>query len=415
MNSRSFLRVLLACLACVAAPPSQAADTSNAKAPAACTLPSSLPSGRYNLQQLAWQFFAAANCTDPTGKHPLAWESWADQDCLVGGGSHCAQEAVRSLHPSVLSFELARLRGVKLPALSDEDCSSMTTADTQYVTMRPFVPKNLSKSPKFCEEVHVDKSEADYITSPPGGKNGNLQSLTGQNQYVSAVGPITFPGSALEIKADWLPSDSLSPGFDCDSNKPAGVYVEKINGKCYALVGMHVSSKLKTNWVWATFEPQNTQTNPNRCNPQLYSSCEDPWGSNPSTSTGNDTDATANLKNLLTDAGLPPVFGNYRLVGVQSEYIGNANTGERTFLGNSFVEFNAGVLPGQASCITCHSNAVFNGGTTPPTKNSNFGPFPDMPAVGMPAIPANWTREDFSWLLGVMPQTKKVSAQGSGD
>ena len=87
---------------------------------------------------------------------------------------------------------------------------------------------------------------------------------------MSAVGPITFPSSALEIKADWLRSDSLSPGFDCDSNKPAGVYVEKINGKCYALVGIF-SSKLKTNWVWATFEPQNTQTNPNRCNPQLYS------------------------------------------------------------------------------------------------------------------------------------------------
>ena len=118
----------------------------------------------------------------------------------------------------------------------------------------------------------------------------------------------------------------------------------------------------------------------------------------------------------MTDAGLPPVFGNYRLVGVQSEYIGNATTGARTFLGNSFVEFNAGVLPGQASCITCHSNAVFDGGTTPPKKNPNFGPFPDMPTVGMPALPANWTSQDFSWMLGAMPPTKKVAAHdGSKD
>jgi hypothetical protein len=415
MTIRSFVTSALACLAIAITitPSSHAAEAMAANPPAACTLPTSLPSGPYNLQQLAWQFFTAANCTDPTGKHALAWESWADQDCLNGTIPDCKQQAVRSLHPSVLSVRLAQARGVRLPALSAGDCSAMTTEKTQGLdpAMLPFIPKNLSKTrtPQFCEEVHVDQSEADYITSP-GGKGSTLQTLTGQNQYVHTTGPIGFPGSALELKADWLPADSLEPGFDCDNNKPVGVYVEKIKTlsktACYALVGIHITSKLKPNWVWATFEPQNLKTNPNRCNPNLYSSCEDPWGSDPASSTGQSTNATAKLKALMKDAGLPAVFGNYRLVGVQSEYIGNAATGERTFLGNSFVEFNAGVSPGQASCITCHANAVFNGRETPPKENPHFGPFPDMPAVGMPAIPANWTAQDFSWLLGTMPASK---------
>jgi hypothetical protein len=31
-------------------------------------------------------------------------------------------------------------------------------------------------------------------------------------------------------------------------------------------------------WLWATFEPNSSITNPNRCDPRLYDSCFDPWG-----------------------------------------------------------------------------------------------------------------------------------------
>ena len=180
--------------------------------------------------------------------------------------------------------------------------------------------------------------------------------------------------------------------------------METIGGKCYALAGIHISSKLYPNWLWATFEPQNTTTNPNRCNPKLYARCNDPWGSNPAASTGKPTAATKNLTNLMDQAGLAPEFRNYRLVGVQVEYDQPKGTHG---LGNSFTEYNAQVGAQQASCITCHSYAMMNtAGTTPtPTENPNFGPFPGTPAVGQPGQPpaGTWVRQDFSWLLGIMP------------
>ena len=84
-------------------------------------------------------------------------------------------------------------------------------------------------------------------------------------------------------------------------------------------------------------------------------------------------------------------------------------------LGSSFVEFNAGVNPGQASCITCHKYAYFDG-KDPGQGNAedNFGGAPTgWPSVGYacnnnqngnctPFVP-NSTSQDFSWILGLMP------------
>ena len=201
-----------------------------------------------------------------------------------------------------------------------------------------------------------------------------------------------------------MPATSVTApnNFDCSSNAPKGVYVEVIDGACYALVGVHISSKLFPNWLWATFEPQNNITNPNRCNAKLYSNCVDPWGSNPAISTGKPTAATKNLTNLMDRAGLAPAFRNYRLVGVQTEYNQPAGT---QMLGNSFVEYNAQVPAQQASCITCHSYALMNTAGSPPQENPNFGAFPGTPPIGPPGQPpaGNWVKQDFSWLLGIMP------------
>ncbi|WP_125910549.1 hypothetical protein [Burkholderia singularis] len=375
------------------------------KLPAACAMPTKIPDGEYKFQQLSWQIFTAANCKDPTGKHPLAWESWPDQDCLKSGKNNCSEVSSRTLRASVL----AQKNGVKQNDFVGDDCSPMVASNTRNLpaALKPFIPKNLSIKPKFCEEVHVNKAESDYIIRPL--PRMNLQSLAAQGRYAFANHVIEFPKDAIEIKADWIPSNSLTPPFDCNANKPKGVYVEIINGTCYALVGVHISSKLNPKWVWATFEPQNNLTNPNRCNEKLYSACVDPWGSNPQESTGEFTEATQQLKKLMSDAELMPEFMNYRLVGVQSDYGGDQKTGESKYLGNSFVEFNAQVLPRESSCITCHSYAVFNNSKRPDVKeNPNFGPFDDKYAVGVPMVPSGWTSQDFSWLLGVMPQ-KRIS------
>jgi hypothetical protein len=185
------------------------------------------------------------------------------------------------------------------------------------------------------------------------------------------------------------------------------VYTESFNGTCYALAAMHVSSKLFPNWLWATFEPQYPITNPNRCDPSLFSGCTDGWGSIPPVveKTGNTpavSQQTPVLTALMNQAKLSRAFYNYRLTGVQWDYETNK------YLGNSFVEFNAGVGPRQASCITCHSFAAMS-------KTSPYGgvqgAFGDMaPWVGLfPAVPttpapasAPYFTQDRSYLLDSM-------------
>ena len=105
-----------------------------------------------------------------------------------------------------------------------------------------------------------------------------LWNRPGQQLAAASGRNIQFPAPAIEIKADWIQLSSI--GLECDNLPPGftqSVHVETINGNCFALVGMHLISKLKGNWIWATFEPQNPTTNPNRC--QVLG-CTDFFGSN---------------------------------------------------------------------------------------------------------------------------------------
>lgn len=367
-------------------------------------------------EQTAWQIFVAANCPQ-NGR--LTWENWTEQTCFAQPDAPgCAPAAAaaagrRPLHVSHLREKRGVGAAPAAAAATPGPCSAMVTAGNAPASLKPFVPKNLSATAQFCEEVYVDPSEASYVRAPASG--ATLANLAGQVAYAGSAGAIKFPTSAVEIKADWLPAASVNNAFDCGSNAPAGVYVETIGGACYALVGIHISSKLLPNWLWATFEPQNTVTNPNRCNPDLYNSCNDPWGSNPATSTGQTTAATPALAALMTQAGLAKEFQNYRLVGAQSAYVDATNNPIQ--LGNSFVEFNAQVPPHQASCQTCHSYALVS---TVGQENPNFGAFPGTPSIGTPGtapLPAQgggtWVPQDFSWMLGIMPSTPPTRPAGT--
>lgn len=382
-------------------PPSPTPAPTPAPVADACAFPTA-PAA--TLEETAWQLFVAANCPSPGSPHPLTFENWTEQSCLQNPGS-CGEAAAakqRRLHASHLKENLAN-------GLSG-DCSAMTTvasAKANAPSLVPFVPTNLAPGAQFCEEVFVNDSEAGYIQQPAPGHS--LLTLTQQAAYVKSGSTIAFPTAAVEIKADWVPVNALSPAaFDCSKPSPE-IYTETINGVCYALTGIHISSKLFPNWLWATFEPQFTATNPNRCKPDLYNSCSDPWGSNPAQSTGQPTQITPALAALMDQAKLAPAFRNYRLVGVQNDFV-NSNT---TPLGNSFVEFNAEVAAQQASCITCHSYARFDSSQTPPTENPNFGPFPGDPATGQsPAAQPPWQSQDFSWLLGILPAEASTQPKG---
>lgn len=358
---------------------------------AACTPPNTVTGSN---EETAWRLFVAANCKVP-GTEYLTYQTWTEQSCFSNPGS-CAKtteaKPVRRLHGSLLG-EALRRKGLTatVPSGTPGTCGSMTQISANS-PLNPFVPKNITATAQFCEEVYVNQAEADYVNAPAPG--ASLTTLAAQFAYAQKT-PINFPTPSIEIKADWLPADSVNNQFDCANNRPAGVYVETINGKCYALVGMHISSKLLPDWLWATFEPQSTLTNPNRCNPNLYSGCNDPWGSNPATSTGQPTSATAALTDLMNQAGLAKEFLNYRLTGVQSAFVDGDN--QPIELGNSFVEFNAGVLPHQASCMTCHSYAQMK---KDGTEDFFFGP----PHIGTPRpTPTGNVPQDFSWMLGVMP------------
>jgi hypothetical protein len=355
-----------------------------AEANAACVLPTTAAA---TPEETAWRIFVAINCASGKPTTPLVWQTWTEQTCVQNPTDpDCAPTATtRNLHASRL------LAGSPTVPISDE-CSPMNTATSGLLA--PFVPKNLAANPQFCEEVFVNQAELDYAT-----KN-SLLTLTGQNAYVAAGNKIDFPTAALEVKADWMPAAALTPdtAFNCDA-PPPGLYTETINGTCYALVGMHISSKLHPNWLWATFEPQFANTNPNRCKADLYGVCNDAWGSDPAISDGPDTKQTAALAALMAEAKLDPAFSNYRLVGAQIDYVDKTVTE----LGNSFVEFNAQVDPHQASCITCHSYAMLDNSTTPPTHGSG-GPPAGVAPIG-PNVPQapNFVAEDFSWFLGFMP------------
>jgi hypothetical protein len=363
------------------------ATTPGPAAGAACELPASVTGSR---EELAWRLFVAASCKTRTGQ--LTWETWTTQACL-NNPDDCGGK--RRLRGSVLAAANAKTLTPDHPKRT-EGCQAMTTSSTTVSSLVKFVPTNLSAKPVFCEEVTINAAENAYAR--PNG----LLTTTGQGVYLQSGKTIAFPSGAVEVKADWVPASSFTDvTMDCSKPNPA-IYQEVIDGTCYAMTGIHVTSKLFPNWLWATFEPQDPQTNPNRCRPDLYNACNDPWGSAPASSTGATTEPTPALAALFQAAGpsLDPSFQSYRLTGVQTEFADPVTSA--AVLGSSFVEFNAGVPAGQASCITCHSYALYDITKAPQGVNPTGGPFPGGAPVGPPTPPpsASWKPLDFSWFLG---------------
>jgi len=219
----------------------------------------------------------------------------------------------------------------------------------------------------------------------------NIWNRAGQAQLAAAGTNIQFPAPSVEIKADWIQLSSI--GYTC-SSLPAdltrSVHVEMIQGDCYALAGMHLLSKLTKNWIWATFEPQYSVTNPNRCK-EL--GCTDLFGSRPVQTYGTNTQLTRQLSDLMTTANLAPEWRNYRLDGVQILF---TEGGQPTLLGNSIIEGeNAGVPLAQSSCISCHALSSVKSDGTDGITLLNTNP------VGNPEpLPsAEWIRRDFVWSL----------------
>jgi hypothetical protein len=379
---------------------------------------SSEPESQYgpSFAYLAWSLFLQAVAP---AKDSLTFETWTEQcelnhdvvGCPSAASVAAAAKAggngkVRMLHGSVGASGVRKIAG--------SDCGAMTTTPIGGYP----APSNLTPNAMYCEEVFVSPAEAAFVKR-------NLSTLVSQQTYGSARnGTINFPGTeqnesrlaldSLELKVDWVPATSFNPTFACPDPTDS-LYTETINGKCYALAAIHITSKVMPNWLWATFEPNNSVTNPNRCDPKLYGACFDPWGTTSSQpyAKGQTAQQSPELRQAMADAHLNPAFNNYFLTGVQTQFVDNY--GKPISLGNSFVEFNQGVPPGKSSCITCHQYANFDG--KQPLQGEpedNFGKPPHgWPSIGYacnqnqnvnctPAVP-NSTTQDFSWMLGLMP------------
>jgi len=254
-------------------------------------------------------------------------------------------------------------------------------------------PPNVKPGAIICEEARPSPESQQFVLS-----NG-YQVRPGQTKAAKNGVDIQFPANGIEVKVDWVPGTDFNPPFTC-SNPPKGVHVESIKGKngvvCYAMAGMHISSKLLKNWLWATFEPQNMTTNPLRC--ITFGACKDPWGSTPPVSNGGASGFTSQnppLSGLMKQANLAPEFFNYRLDGAQTEFM-NPN-GSPSYLGNSVIEGeNVGLQANQASCITCHSySSIKDNG------RDGITILPKGPVGPEYQVPSGWIARDFAWSMGL--------------
>jgi len=362
---------------------------------------------------LAWNLFLQV--MTPTNGAPT-FESWTEQCELNPHAIGCPASARVAAEQTGRNGKMRILHGrAGAKRIAGSDCSGMTTTSIGGYP----APSNLARNAKYCEEVFVSPAEAFFVKR-------SLTTLVGQQTYGNPRnGAINFPGTetndtrlsldSVEVKVDWVPVTSYrKPSFACP-DPTNRLYTETINGTCYALAAIHISSKVMPNWLWATFEPNSKVTNPNRCDPKLYGACLDTWGttSREPYGKGQTAQQSPELHQAMAEAHLNRAFNNYFLTGVQTQFVDNY--GKPIQLGNSFVEFNQGVPPGKSSCITCHQYASFDG--KQPTRSApedNFGRPPrGWPSIGyacnqnqngncIPEAP-NATSQDFSWVLGLMP------------
>ena len=341
--------------------------------PGVCALPTAVSA---TAEETAWRLFVAANCPSNRGK--VVWESWIEQnDLYVANAGAAAAPAVKTkhrLHGSPLAQMLAaKARGEKLLFL---------VPSTNCGRMRGAPPNVVAKT--ICEETHLNPDAAEFVTGH------GYQVRAGQIKAAQAGVDIEFTKPSVEVKVDWIPATDFKPAFSCAS-PPAGIHVEVVDGVCYVMAGMHISSKLLDKWIWATFEPQSMLTNPLRC--ITFGSCQDAWGSAPATSSGGTagfTSQTPAVQQLMMQANLAPEFANYRLDGVQTDF------STPTFLGNSIIEGeNVGMRRDTVSCISCHSESSIKTDGTDGSPNALWGQ--------QFHPPTGWIARDFVWSLSLAP------------
>jgi hypothetical protein len=259
------------------------------------------------------------------------------------------------------------------------------------------------------EETRRNRPDFDFIVQ------NNLYKVSGLKAAFAAGIPISFPIDSIEIKANWVDVDQLNAfnGFSGSLADAQKIYhVNAAGGKQYALVSMHVISKLVPNWTWATFEHKD---NPGRCD---VFGCRDIFGAqqafvaplSPVESSQHYSDCakTQDLKALFAKASIDGAYVNYCLKGSQTDF--TDPTGLAVRVGNSVTEKG---FVAQSSCMTCHGRAAVDA-TGKPTTFAGF----DLVSASLPLfqnsgngavgpINSNWY-----WIAGGPPSYPSLLGEG---
>src|ERR1700726_3043593 len=285
--------------------------------------------------ELAWELFIQVNANAGGGN--ALFETWASDTDTFKANPHFPTTPVPlALHaPVVPTFGQLAIQ--------------------ENGGLVPAIPPN----PGIGEEARRNKVAFDFIVA------NNLYRVSGLRAAFGKT--LSFPIDAIEVKANWLPV-AMVPSFTLGrvvlADVPKAFHVNTgSDGKKYALVSMHIISKLVPNWTWATFE---NQLNPGRCD---ILGCKDSFGAqqvdvppNAQLQRGySPCLKTQALTAMFASSRLDPAFAKYCLKGSQTDF--TDNTGLDTRLGNSVTEDG---FVKQSSCMTCHGRAAFdaNGGAT---------------------------------------------------
>lgn len=344
-----------------------------------------------NPDKLAWTLFLEVNAdAKSAGDNNALFETWASD------GETFKTNPVWPATPSPLALK-ARALGLVL-----------RDARPAHGRVAPQVVPGGSET----EETRRNKPDFDFIVQH------DLYKVSGLKAAFAADKPISFPVDSLEVKANWVEVSKLKAfnGFDGTPAEAAKIYhVNNAGSTQYALVSMHVISKLVPNWTWATFEHKD---NPGRCD---ILGCRDSFGAqqpfvapvSPVESRDHYPDCvkSAELTALFAKAKIDPAYVNYCLKGSQTDF--TDATGLAIRLGNSVTEQS---FVSQASCMTCHGRAAFDvtGKTTslagfdplsinlPLTQNAGNAPVGPINsnwywvASGPPSYPALSTETDLA-------------------
>jgi hypothetical protein len=285
-----------------------------------------------NPDKLAWTLFLTVNADAKTANNNNAlFETWAsDGDTFTTTPAWPTAAAPLALRPRALGMA-SRVRPGGL------------------------TPQVVPGGPN-TEETRRNRPDFDFIVQ------NNLYKVSGLKAAFAANKVISFPIESIEVKANWVEVDQLNGfnGFTGTAADAAKIYhVNTAGGKQYALVAMHVISKLVPNWTWATFEHKD---NPGRCD---VLGCNDAFGAqqsvvaplSPVESSQHYPDCakTPELLALFGKASLDPAYTNYCLKGSQADF--TDATGLANRVGNSVTEKG---FVNQASCMTCHGRAAFD-------------------------------------------------------